>query len=161
VYVIGSLAAFDRLRHTTVTLAWGDNVFRTVWAVLYSIGFDTKPVPLLQPYIKTPVLTNVYTVYQPYFLDFSYVGAVLIQFFLGLLHGHIYRRAVRGSAFFVALYGLSLYPLVMQFFQDQYLNLLSTWVQFAAVFGMFVWICRPRTLVAENALPSMIAVQGD
>jgi oligosaccharide repeat unit polymerase len=115
----------------------------------------------LQPYIKTPVLTNVYTVYQPYFLDFSYVGVVLIQFFLGLLHGHIYKRAVSGSAFFVTLYGLSLYPLVMQFFQDQYLNLLSTWVQFAVVVGMFVWICRPRTVVAGTALPPMIAIQGD
>jgi oligosaccharide repeat unit polymerase len=147
-YLLGSLPAFDRFMHTPAELGLGSHVFRTVVAVGAKLGLCNAPVSLVQDFAILPFDTNVYTVYQPYFADFSYAGMFLIQFLFGCLHGFLYRRADRGRPFYVVAFGLSLYPLCMQFFQDQYFNLLSTWVQYAlglSLFFLFVR-CQPRLI---------------
>src|SRR5438128_12375967 len=105
-------------------------MFRTIFAVFNKIGFEIEVPPLIKEYQYTPFASNVYTVYQPYFDDFSVFGILLIQFFLGLFHGFLYKKIESRKPIYIILYSISLYPLFMQFFQDQYFNLLSTWIQY-------------------------------
>ena len=78
-----------------------------------------------------------------------YLWPGLLFFFalFGRMHGSLYLRAKLGDPRCVVLYGLSVYPLLMQFFQDQYLSLLTTWVQL----GLLVWLCFRRTLASGAA----------
>ncbi len=116
-YLLGGLPAFDNFLHySSRPPTLGENTFRTGLALTNKLGFDTPPPPLVQKYTKVPAPTNVYTVYQPYFEDFSYLGLVSIQFLFGLWQGFLYRKADGGSPLFVCLYAVFLYPLAMQFF---------------------------------------------
>ncbi len=149
VYLLGALPAFDRLMTLSPAPAYGQHMLRTVFAVTDKLGFDT-PMPLLSEFVKVPVLTpNVYTVYHPYFTDFSYCGAVVIQFFLGLWHGRLYKKAGQGDPLSVCLYALFLYPLFMQFFEDEYFSLLSKWIQFGLIFAIF-FAMRRRSIVPHQ-----------
>jgi len=140
VYVAGPLPAFDRFLHNAPPAAPGEHMLRSVWAATDKLGFDTRPAPLVQEFVDVPYPTNVYTVYRPYIEDLGLAGALAAPLLLGVLHGALYRRARSGSLLFVCLYSLSLYPLVMQFFQDQYFSLLSQWLQMGVVVGVCCYL---------------------
>lgn len=139
-YLLGSLPAFAEYMNGITEYDFGLNMFRTFFAVLHAAGADVKVVELVQDYVYVPMSTNVYTVYQPYYKDFWVFGAVVIQFLAGIWHGYLYKRADSGSLVYVLLYSIFLYPLVMQFFQDQYFNLLSTWIQMAFYLLVYLFI---------------------
>lgn len=142
VYSLGSIPAFDTFIQMDLDWTWGQRVFRTVYAFFAALGFDVEVQPLVQEYAMVPFPTNVYTVYQPYYGDFSVVGLMLAPLGLGYLHGVLYRRANEGHLFSIVLYALMLYPLIFQFFQDQYLSLLSFWVQFLVLIFFFFYRLR-------------------
>lgn len=128
-YLLGSLAALDlTLLHSNAPLDWGVNAFRSLLAVLRTAGADVEVVPLVKDYVFVPEPTNVFTVFMPYVQDFGLVGAPLFLAFFGWLHAGLYRAAKGKDPRLVILYALSMYPLLMQFFQDQYFSLLATWV---------------------------------
>ena len=54
------------------------------------------------------------------------------------------------SPIFVAAYGLSLYPLLFQFYQDNYFSLLSLWLQYG--FLLFLYFYRVRLIAPTCAL---------
>lgn len=132
-YVFSGVAAFDHFLAQPHGLDWGLNVLRTPLAVLQALGIPVEVVPLVKEYVFVPEPTNVYTVFLPYVQDFGWPGAVVAFAFLGWMHTVLYRRARAGNPRFVVLYALSMYPLLMQFFQDQYFSLLTTWVIFSAL----------------------------
>jgi oligosaccharide repeat unit polymerase len=131
-YLLGSLAAFDVVLEQAAPLQLGGNVFRSVLAVLASLGFDVSVPSLVKPYVYVPEPTNVYTVFLPYYEDFGWLGVAIAFILLGAMHAWLYRRAnSAGNPLWKVLYALSMYALLMQFFQDQYVSLLTTWVTFA------------------------------
>ena len=71
--------------------------------------------------------TNVFTVYQWTALDLGLVYAVMMQFFLGLLYGELYKRVCNGSIHGTYWYSFLSYSLVMMFFQDQYFSISQSW----------------------------------
>jgi oligosaccharide repeat unit polymerase len=136
-YAVGSLPALDSFIQAHEGLGWGQNTFRTFYAVAEGIGLDLEVQPLVKEFEFVPYPTNVYTVYQPYFADFALAGIGVAALFFGWLHGYLYRRADSGNLLAILLYALSLYPLFMQFFQDQYFSLLSLWVQFGVLLTLY------------------------
>jgi oligosaccharide repeat unit polymerase len=128
-YTIGPFLAFSRLVEWNPDLSWGENTFRLFISIQYALGLsDMAPVSLMKGYAFVPDPTNVYTVYEVYFRDFSYLGVLIPPVFL-ILHFWLYRRARSSGGVWIFYYSASVYPLVMQFFQDQYFSLLSTWIQ--------------------------------
>jgi oligosaccharide repeat unit polymerase len=95
---------------------------------------DVSPIALLRDYESVPNLTNVYTVYEVYFRDFWYFGVLVPPVFL-VVHWELYRRANFIGGIWIFFYSASIYPLVMQFFQDQYFSMLSMWMQI----GFWYW----------------------
>ena len=133
IYSLGTIPALDNLLNAKVQPEYGANMFRSLFALLNRLGLDVNVVPLVREYTYVPYPINVYTVYQPYYLDFGYPGIILFMTLIGFIYGIVYRKAVVGRSFYIILYGLLLFPLFMQFFQDQYVSLLTTWVLIAAV----------------------------
>jgi oligosaccharide repeat unit polymerase len=146
-YLLGGLAAFGQHIQEAQHLDWGTNILRTPLLVLRHVGISVPVPELMKEYRFVPDPTNVYTFYLPYFDDFGYVGAFVAPFVIGALQGKVYRLARAGSAQFMILFALLLYPLFMQFFQDQYFSLMSTWVQYC--FWIVVGFTGGKVLVGE------------
>jgi len=137
-YTIAPLLAFTTLYDNPTQLMLGENTFRTILSVLHSIGFtEIEPPTLIRDYAFVPDATNVYTVYDAYYRDFGNYGFVIVAVF-AVLHVYLYRRAVTQRGRYIFLYSASVYPLLMQFFQDQYFSLLSMWVQLFILYWVMV-----------------------
>jgi oligosaccharide repeat unit polymerase len=135
-YTIAPILALSGLMGDEVAFDFGLNTFRSVIAVFYALGMSgDPPVSLIKDYSFVPDPTNVYTVYEVYFRDFSYPGLLAPLIFL-MIHWALYVRAHRIGGIWIFYYAASAYPLLMQFFQDQYFSLLSQWVQI----GFWYWI---------------------
>lgn len=134
-YLVASIPALDIYIDGLTEVSFGKNTFRIISAILNAIGFNFDMPPLRQEFVNVPLQTNVYTLYQPYISDFGYFGVIIIQLVAGFTHGYFYRKAVLGVGFFVALYSIMLYPLFMQFFDDQYFRAMSLWLQFTIIFS--------------------------
>lgn len=144
-YLLGSLAALDHvLAQPVAPLEWGVTTFRSVMAVVAATGADVKVVPLVKEYVFVPEATNVFTVFLPYLQDFGIIGTVLFMAFFGWMHARLYRAAKSQDPRLVILYALSVYPLLMQFFQDQYFSLLTTWIVFTLLVLMSFRRCPPN-----------------
>jgi oligosaccharide repeat unit polymerase len=131
-YALGPLPAFDLYWSTATNLDYGANTFRSILVLFERLGADIAAPPLIQEFVPVPMDFNVYTVYLPYLKDWGLIGILFVPGVLGMWHGYLYKHADRGDPFFIILYAIFLYPLVMQFFQDQYVGALSVWCQAAA-----------------------------
>jgi oligosaccharide repeat unit polymerase len=135
-YMLAALPSFDMHMLSKEHYDLGVNTFRFLFAVLNRIGFEAEVVPTIKEFQGLPFTSNVYTVYRPYFDDFSIFGAIFIQLFLGLLHGSLYRNMGKGPVH-IMLYSIFLYPLFMQFFHDQYFSVLSMWIQYGLLLALY------------------------
>ncbi|MES2646935.1 MAG: O-antigen polymerase [Bacteroidota bacterium] len=137
-YFVGSLNAQDyELNHQFEPVFNGYNSLRFFYVVGSALGF-IPPVKfsesLTRDYVQIPYDFNVYTFYSPYLKDFGYLYPIVFLFVIGFIHTWLYIKAMRtGSPRYALYYGVMLYPLIMSFFQDQYLSLLSTWIQFVII----------------------------
>lgn len=127
-YFLAGVYGLNSILVNNYVLDYGENTFRFFIAIANSAGItETQPKDLVLPYISSPISSNVYTLYYGYIKDFWYAGIGLIMLW-GYIHSWFYYRAGR-SFFSLYMYSILLYPLVMSFFQDQYMSLLSTWIQ--------------------------------
>lgn len=147
-YLLSAVPAFNQLVMYDKAPGFGEYTFRFFYAVAERLGASVTAVPLVQQYVYVPVATNVYTYLQPYYLDFRAFGVVVFPFIFGYIHSYSYVRASSGNRAHIFLYGLLCYPLVMQFFQDQYFNLLSTWIQYLCIYIVFSLLTRRVTFRA-------------
>lgn len=148
-YTIAPLIAFSQLVDGNYVLTYGENTFRFFIAILSKIGLtDIKPIRLIREFAYVPMPTNVYTAYEVYFKDFWIFGLLVPPAFL-LGHWWLYTRALRIGGAWLFLYAASVYPLVMQFFQDQYVSLFSTWIQLTFWFFLLI---RPSRL--QQSIPT-------
>ena len=140
-YTSGSLVAFcNWADNDNKEMAYGKYTFRFFYAVLNSLGFDVEVKSMVEPYVENlnGNVGNVYTIYKWYANDFGLVYAILMQFLVGILHGILYRNSYeKNDYFWIVINALFYYPLVMQFFMDEYVTLLSLWIQYAII-GVFL-----------------------
>lgn len=137
-YTVAPFLALSQLANINFSIALGANTFRTFIALAYGLGLsDLQPIALIRGWAYVPDPTNVYTVYETYFRDFLYIGIIVPPLFLAA-HWWLYRKAIKIGGIWVFYYSASVYPLAMQFFQDQYFSLFSTWVQIGFWYWLFV-----------------------
>ena len=151
-YTVAPLLAFSKLVESGPEIDWGKNTFRFFIALQYALGLrDTQPESLIRDYAVVHVPTNVYTVYEVYFRDFFYFGMIIPPAFL-IVHYWLYRRALRFSGVWIFYYSASVYPLLMQFFQDQYFSLLSMWIQVAFWYWLFLGLRKSKSSNSHGPL---------
>lgn len=146
-YSIMPLVGFFQLIEFGPEIDLGKNTFRFFIALQYELGLsEIQPLLLIKDAVYVYDSINVYTVYEPYFRDFYYFGIMIPSIFL-IVHYWLYQKAIRFGAVWNFYYAASVYPLTMQFFQDQYFSLLSTWIQIAFWYWFFIV---PKKLKAER-----------
>lgn len=129
-YSLAPISAYDYLVNAGMISTDGAMTFRTLFAVLKTLGFPVVQVPdLVQPWAPTRIPGNVYTVFSPYYRDFGLVGVLGFMGMLGVVHGWMFRHLRTGRPVIIVANAILFYALLMQFFQDQYFSLLSQWVQ--------------------------------
>jgi len=153
VYLLGALPAFDVYTRQDIHGAYGENVFRTIFVIINKFYPEVTFPRLIREFVLVPFSTNVYTIYQPYYNDFSFYGVFGIQFVVGLWHGYLYKKATSHDSYFIMLYAVFLFPLFMQFFQDQYMSLLSLWIQLCV--GLFVCNYKIQISRTINVTPNV------
>lgn len=139
IYLSGSLVALSHSIKNNSFTKYGGNSLR-YFLRIYDVILGTSLAPeLVQDFVQIgSVTTNVYTFYDWYLRDFGILYALLAQFIVGMIHGRVYSSVKRKRGmYWVYIFAMLMYPLVMQFFQDQYLSLLSTWIQIVLV-GFFI-----------------------
>lgn len=120
----------------------GKNSFRFLYAVLNKLGVATRSNigenfgGLFVTY--KGMSTNALTVARAYVEDFGVVFMAVMLNLFGLIHGAIYKRAVvyRGlyQMRFALINAMLCIPLFYQILTNQYLNVLSGWIQYV------IWI---------------------
>lgn len=150
-YLSGAIVALDRaVQAGIVKLFSVDGDGRYTLSTLAAVS-DRLFGTTIKPYvvmgwisIGTVDQTNVYTVYHWLAQDFGIIYSLVFQFFYGLLYGWLYGRMENGSAGALLWYSVLSYPLVMMFFEDQYLSIGQTWVIIIA-FEYFIFILCNRS----------------
>lgn len=138
-YTVAPFVALSELlnnQHHNVLFA--ENILRTPYLIVNKIFNLNMELPsLIREYTATPFYTNVYTVYDPYYRDFGYIGFFFVPMFM-LIHYVLFFYSCKKKGIYVFLYAASIYPLMMQFFQDQYFSLLSKWIQVFVFYFIFI-----------------------
>ena len=128
-YLIGPIAALDSVVSRTAHLDGGQNTFIGVLNIIYK--FQGKPlISPIQQFVAVPFLTNVYTAIQPLYLDFGALGVFFGFLLLGFITTYFYLKASRGNNLYIYLYSLSLFPLLVSTFTDQYFAPVSGWMKY-------------------------------
>jgi oligosaccharide repeat unit polymerase len=154
IYFLGGAYGFNSLMKTDFIFEYGENVFRFFISVAHALGITSlQPKELVMPYITSPIDSNVYSMYYNYFKDFGYFG-LFFNAIWGALHTFFYCKAKLNFRFLnVCCYALLMYPLLMSFFQDQYMSLLSTWIQllfFAIIANFFITHHTKVSVISEE-----------
>ncbi|HMO61094.1 MAG TPA: O-antigen polymerase [Ferruginibacter sp.] len=133
VYIVCSLNALEQeIERNTATVKDGDNTLR----FFRKLGMQLKLIPerqipdIKQEFVFVPYPTNVYTYYSPYIRDFGKIYAWFMLAFFGGLHTLLFLKSQDlKSPKSIFYYSFLLFPLLLSFFGDQYLTLLSFWLQ--------------------------------
>ncbi|MCR5727133.1 MAG: oligosaccharide repeat unit polymerase [Lachnospiraceae bacterium] len=148
-YLTGSLPAIDQMyqkgRIEMITLSGesGRYTFSLLGAVSDML-FGTKLKPeVLQDYIEIGPgkIINVFTYYHWLGMDFGLIYAALFQFLYGILYGFLYSRTMKNRFSECLWYCILSYPLLMMFFEDQYLAIAQTWFILAAFIFFITLVC--------------------
>lgn len=133
-YLTSSLNALDYELNNNFHINYdGQNTLR-FFKKLFD-AFNTEPSQaqdgkLIKEFVFVPYPTNVYTFYSPYIKDFGILYALVMLSIFSVIHTLLFCKALHSKNIrFVIYYAFMLYPLMMSFFQDQYISLFSTWLQ--------------------------------
>lgn len=77
-----------------------------------------------------PIPTNVYTIFQPFYIDFGYKGIAFFSALYGIICGFLYRLYKNNNAVGCCLYTFIIYVLVLQFYQENIFLSLATVIEF-------------------------------
>lgn len=138
IYLVTPMNALDYEQHHQFHVGYeGDYSLRFFKKMAEQLQFirNEKVKELIQPFVFVPYSTNVYTIYSPYIRDFGKIYGWFMLFLFGFINTFIYFKAVSTKSLrFSVYFSFLLFPLVMSFFQDQYLSLFSTWLQIVIYF---------------------------
>lgn len=138
-YLIGPLCSLDVFVNTSFQLEYGQNSFRFFYAIFYKIGISsTPPSELVESFVHIPYPSNVYTIYKKYILDFGYLGSLYVMSLLGLVTTYLYKSSKKTHSIIIKYaYIISVYPIIMSFFNEQIFSILSQWIQHLILITIF------------------------
>ena len=121
-YVVGPVAALDQVLLHPLDYAGAPNhTFRFFFRIGSWLGlFTYTAAPGLDKFIFIPFGTNVYTAYKFFVTDYGTWPSTAIMGIIGFLHSLLFRKAHSGSVLGLYLFGLTIYPVLMVIFDDQY-----------------------------------------
>ena len=145
-YVLSPPVAFCQLVRD-VTPQFGTNTFEIIYLFLARFGVtDIVVKDKLQEFVWVPIPTNVYTIFQPFFIDFGYKGIAFFAGVYGCTMGWLYRLYKNKNSTSYGLYTYAIYVLLLQFYQE---NVFYSLV-FVIQFSFFVFIFTQQKFKIAN-----------
>ena len=135
IYIVTPLSSFDYelVNNKAEANYRGDNTLRFFYLIGESLGIThlkKYDKSLIKEFVFVPYENNVFTIYSPYVKDFGAVYAYCFLMLIAGVHTRCHNKAIQSKNARPTIYfALLLYPLLMSFFQDQYMLLFSTWLQ--------------------------------
>ena len=129
-YALSPPVAFCQLSPEVIP-QFGTNTFETVYLFLKRVGADVVVKDKLQEFVFVPVSTNVYTIFQPFYIDFGYWGVAFFAAIYGCVCGFLYRLFRNGNGVGTCLYTYAVYVLLLQFYQENVFLSMVFVLQFA------------------------------
>lgn len=119
VYIYSPLLALSKLSELDSSGDSGIYTFRFIFAILYKLGLSsTEPVKTIMEYVNVPVPTNVFTVMQPFFQDYSLYGVAFGAMFYGVIYASAYICARQDSPVAMLIYAVLAVGLFTSFFAE-------------------------------------------
>ena len=91
------------------------------------------------------ILDSSDTVYKFYIADFGLYGALGTMLVIGFLHTLLYRNARTGSKLAMYFFSLTLFPLVLVIFDDQY-SAFGSYIDILLVGSLYFFVRSERML---------------
>ena len=139
-YIIDPLGGFDHVVQNPAHFVSAGNY--TFYFPLHLADrlhlIDYSRPPVIEDISYVPFPTNVYTVYERYFIELGLIGTLVLLFFFGLLHSLLYLKAKQGGRFSIYLLGFSMYSVLMVTFVDAY-DAIPTYL-FAITYGLLYFL---------------------
>jgi len=131
-YILTPPVAFSYLK-PELEVQFGMHTLPHIYRIINTFGFDFEIHSLVGEFVNVPVLTNVYSVMDPFFVDFGYKGVAFFALIYGVLLGWAYSQFRKGYAFGKCLYTFSMFFIVMQYYMEEffvglYLNLFLVFI---------------------------------
>ena len=117
IYVLTTPVAFSYMQ-PNIGAPYGSYTLTTVYLILNRLGGNFPIIEQIQEFVWVPLPTNLYTIMQPFFLDFGYPGIAFFAVLYGVVCGWAYRSYRNGSSIGCVMYTYLLYYLVLQFSQE-------------------------------------------
>lgn len=147
-YALSPPVAFCQLSPEVIP-QFGTNTFETVYLFLKRFGADVVVKDKLQEFVFVPVSTNVYTIFQPFYIDFGYRGVAFFAAIYGCVCGFLYRLFRNGNGVGTCLYTYAVYVLLLQFYQE---NVFLSMV-FVLQFAFFIVLLTQQKIRFQLSLP--------
>ena len=144
IYILSPAAAFGTVQPDLIP-QFGSHTFYSIYIFLVRWGGDFVVYDKLQEFVWVPLPTNVYTVFQPFYLDFGYKGVAVFAMFYGVVSGWCYRQMRYGSGVAKCLYVYITYALVLQFYQENFVLNMVSLIQFI----FFIFIIQQRKVTVD------------
>lgn len=124
-YIYSPILALSKLSNV-INDGSGEYTFRFIFAFLYKMGFSAvEPAKTIFDYVYVPVPTNVFTVMQPFYQDFSLYGVVFGAILYGLIYSFMYASAKQGSPLSLLFYAVLTVSIFTSFFAETLITNLS------------------------------------
>lgn len=142
IYILSPSVAFGRVAQD-ITTQVGSHTFQVPYLLLNQWGFGNFEINIkTQDFVYVPLPTNVYTIFQPFFQDFSYRGVAFFAMLYGTVTGFLYRMYKNGNGICRCIYTYFVYVLVLQFFQENIFMNIVMIMQFV----LFTMLIQQQTL---------------
>ncbi len=135
-YALSPPVAFSQLLPEVIP-QFGTNTFESVYLFLERFGMDVVVKDKLQEFVWVPIPTNVYTVFQPFYMDFGYRGVAFFAMIYGCACGWMYRLYRNGNSFGCCLFTYFVDVLILQFYQENVFFSLVAVLQFTFFIAIF------------------------
>ena len=154
-YLLTPMNAIDRVLHQPLLVhEEGRRTLRFFYVVGHALGINNANLndfDIVDSFIFVPYPVNVYTLYNPYVRDFGALYSLLWIFIFMFIHSNAFMKLKYSTKIFLPriIYSFMFFPLVMVFFNDQYISLLSTWIQLLLIVGViyFIFWCKVKGVI--------------
>jgi oligosaccharide repeat unit polymerase len=134
-YWLGGIIAFDQNRQNPeLHYGWDLGKFAKRIANRFGASFPERDRNLEYTKISPSQITNVYTAFLPFYMDYGGMpGVIGLMFLVGFLSVYVYRSALYGNCWAVFTLGAFVYATVMTIFSEEYFAQIMFWFKAGAL----------------------------
>ncbi len=144
VYLVSSLSALNKEMEMHNEGSQSGNVTLRFFIKLgqqFNFFSSKELISFNKDFVFVPYPTNVFTYYNAYIADFGRIYAWFMLIIFGFFHTLLFNKAKQTKNFrYSFYYCMLLFPLLVSFFSDMYLTVISMWLQIA-FFGELILLC--------------------